>query len=64
VTALTLAADHPSPAPVGTMITWSAQVPEASPSNLWFRFRAREARGDFRVIRDYGPLNTLALNAL
>jgi hypothetical protein len=63
-TALSLAADPPSPAPVGTMITWSAQVLEASSSDLWFRFRAREAGGEFRVIRDYGPLSTLAWTSI
>jgi arylsulfate sulfotransferase len=63
-TAPSLVADQPSPAPVGTMITWSAQVPETSPSDLWFRFRAREAGGEFRVIRDYGPLSTLPWTSL
>lgn len=63
-TAPFLAADPPSPAPVGTMITWSAQVLGVPSSSLWFRFRAREAGGEFRLIRDYGPLNTLAWTSL
>jgi hypothetical protein len=62
--AVLLAAYPPSPAPVGTMITWSAQVLGAASSNLWFRFRAREAGGEFRVIRDYGPLSTLAWTSI
>jgi hypothetical protein len=61
---VSLAAYPPGPAPVGTMITWSAQFLGASSSNLWFRFRAREAGGDFRVIRDYSPLTTLAWTSI
>ena len=61
---LSLTADPPGPAPVGTMITWSAQVLEGSSSNVWFRFRAREAGGQFRVIRDYGPLSALAWTSI
>jgi arylsulfate sulfotransferase len=63
-TSLSLTADAPSPAPVGTMITWSAQVLEPPSDVLWYRFRARDAGGDFHVIRDYGPLRTLAWTAL
>lgn len=49
-----------SPAPVGTLVTWTAQVPDADPANLWFRFRIRAAGETYRVIRDFGPLATLA----
>jgi arylsulfate sulfotransferase len=59
-TVVSLVADPPSPTPVGTMIALSAQVDEAPVGDLWFRFRAREAGGEFRTIRDYGPLSTLA----
>src|SRR5262252_4979464 len=59
-TTVSLVADPPGTAPVGTMITWSAQVGEAPSADLWYRFRAREAGGEFRMIRDFGPLNALA----
>ncbi len=56
---VSLTAEPPGPAPVGTMITWSALVSDVGSGNLWYRFRVRELGGDFRVIRDYGPLSTL-----
>jgi len=48
-----------SPSPLGTLVTWSAAAPGASPGVLWYRFRSRPQGGDFRIIRDYGPYNTL-----
>ena len=47
----------PGPAPVGTMITWAAQVSDAVSGDLWYRFRVRVpgSGGGFRMIRDYGP---------
>ena len=49
----------PSPAPVGTVITWTATASEARPGTLWYRFRAHAIGQNFRVIKDYGPGNTL-----
>jgi hypothetical protein len=49
----------PSPAAVGTIVTWNAQVSNADSGTLWYRFRARRFGGDYRVVRDYGPLSTL-----
>jgi len=47
------------PQPVGTMITFAATVPDAPTSNLWYRFRVRPERGEYGMIRDYGPLSSL-----
>src|SRR5437868_129945 len=56
---VTLTPSQPSPAPVATMITWSASVPDSAAGMIWYRFRVREAGGDFAMIRDYGPLASL-----
>jgi arylsulfate sulfotransferase len=49
----------PSPAPVGTMMTWDASVSYASAGTLWYRFRARRGGDEFHMVRDYGPTSTL-----
>ena len=49
----------PSPAKVGDVITWTANVSGAMPGTLWYRFRERRVGQNARVIRDYGPLNRL-----
>jgi arylsulfate sulfotransferase len=56
---VSLVASPPSPAPVGTMIAWTAQVFQSGSGDLWYRFRARELGGSLRMIRDYGPSKTL-----
>jgi len=56
---VSLVATPPGPAPVGTMIAWKAQVMQSGSGAFWYRFRARELGGTFRMIRDYGPTNTL-----
>src|ERR1700693_2107017 len=55
----TLTPSQPSPAPLGTMITWSASVSDASSGTLWYRFRVRELGGSYQIIRDYGPVTSL-----
>ncbi len=60
---VSLAASPPGPAPVGTVISWKAQVDGAG-SDLWYRFRVREPGGSFRMIRDFGPVSTLDWTAL
>ena len=60
---VSLAASPPSPAPVGTMIAWTAQVFGGS-GDLLYRFRAREVGGSFRMIRDYGPSSALAWTSI
>ncbi|MBI3210578.1 MAG: aryl-sulfate sulfotransferase [Candidatus Solibacter usitatus] len=42
------------PVPVGTPIRWSASANGSGPAALSYRFRVREAGGDFTVVRDYG----------
>jgi arylsulfate sulfotransferase len=49
----------PSPAPVGTVVTWTANVSDASPGALWYRFRSHRTDEPFHVVRDYGPVSTL-----
>src|SRR3954451_15481483 len=45
-----------SPAPVGTAVSWSANVTNAAPGTLWFRYRIRTPDStSFRTIRDYSP---------
>jgi arylsulfate sulfotransferase len=56
---ITLTPSLPSPAPVATMITWNASVPDSPAGMIWYRFRVREVGGDFAMVRDYGPLASL-----
>ena len=54
----------PAPAPVGAPVTWTATVSDASSGTLWYRFRTRLAGTEIpRVVRDYGPSNTLVWTA-
>jgi arylsulfate sulfotransferase len=48
-----------SPAAVGELVTWTAKVDGASPGTLWYRFRSRPIGSSARIIKDYGPDNTL-----
>ena len=48
----------PAPAPVGTVVTWSAYASDATAS-IWYRFRGARAGSDLHVIRDYSPLSSL-----
>lgn len=54
---VSVAPSIPSPAPLGTIVTWTAA--STGSSNVWYRFRVRRAGSDYRVIRDYSPANTL-----
>ena len=45
----------PSPAPVGTIVTWTPSVTGAGPGTFWYRYRTRPAGGTFHVARDFGP---------
>jgi len=58
-----LATDPAGTTTVGTMIRWTAQGDGGS-ADLWYRFRLRDAAGNFRVIRDFGPANTLDWTSL
>jgi hypothetical protein len=52
-----------SPSPLGTVVYWDAAVSDAGDGTLWYRFRTRRAGGEFRVVRDYGPVSTLVWSA-
>ena len=52
-----------SPMPLATPVLFSAASPDATSTNLWYRFRFREQGGDYQIIRDYGPLSTLQWTA-
>ena len=56
---VSLAPSTPSPAPVGTIVTWKAAVSDPSPGRLWYRFSAHESGQDSHVIKDYGPDTSL-----
>ena len=59
---LTISTSLPTPAPVGTNVIFTASA--SSPGEkLWYRFRVRDQGGDFRLIRDFGPVPTLEWTA-
>ena len=48
-----------SPAPLGTVVTWTATVSSANPGTLWYRFRTRSVIPGFRpkvISRNFLPL--------
>jgi hypothetical protein len=53
-----LSPSAPSPAPVGTVVTWTAGLADAGEGTTWFRFRVRRAGEEPRTIQDFGPLNS------
>lgn len=56
---LAVTTSAPSPALVGTIITFAATASEAPSGNQWFRFRVRRQGEDYQLIRDYSPASTL-----
>jgi arylsulfate sulfotransferase len=56
---VTLNQSLPSPAPLGTVVHWSAAVPDSTSRTLWYRFRSRASNTGFHTIVDYGPNNSL-----
>jgi arylsulfate sulfotransferase len=52
-----------SPAPVATLVTFTAVVSGEPTNNNWYRFSISEGSGPSHVIRDYGPVNTLTWTA-
>lgn len=56
---VSLTSSIPSPAPLGTVVTWSTQVDGSDSRTLWYRFRSRQVGGAFRTIVDYGPNHSL-----
>ncbi len=57
--AVDLAPSIASPAPLGTVVTWTATVSGADPGTLNYRFRTRLSGTAFRTVVDYGPNSTL-----
>src|ERR1051326_5304679 len=49
----------PSPSVVGAVVTWTVQATDTNPGPFWYRFRASPVNGDFKMVRDFGPSNTL-----
>lgn len=49
----------PSPAPLGSPVTWTASVSGANPGTLVFRFRVWHYGRDFHTLVDYGPKSSL-----
>ena len=49
----------PSPAPVGTIVTWTASVPNSGAATLWYRFRTAAVGANLQMVRDYGPESSL-----
>jgi hypothetical protein len=58
-----LALSTSAPVPVGSLVTITASVPDASGSSLWYRFRVRRQGDEYQMIRDYGPVNSLEWTA-
>jgi arylsulfate sulfotransferase len=57
---LSLSPSIPTPAPVGTLVTWSATSNSVSAGMLWYRFRVRwSLDADFQVVKDFGPDSSL-----
>ncbi len=60
-----LNADPGQVAPLGAPVTFTATASDASsgpdqPSpNLWYRFRVRKLGGEYQLVRDYSPVQTL-----
>ncbi|HEY4363457.1 MAG TPA: aryl-sulfate sulfotransferase [Bryobacteraceae bacterium] len=48
-----------SPAPLGTVVTWTANASAANPGTLAYRFRIRRLGANFQTVVDFGPKNTL-----
>jgi len=48
-----------SPAPLGTVVTWSATALGADPGTVTYAFRVRPANGAFRPVMDFGPKQSL-----
>lgn len=54
----TLTPSVTSPAPVGSLITWTATLPGTQPDALWYRFIVREFDQPHKIYKDFGPDNS------
>ncbi len=59
---VTLTPSIPPPAPVGTLVTWSAFA-YGSAGTVWYRFRQQRPGLPYHMIRDFSPSNQLAWTA-
>lgn len=53
--ALSVSPSAASPAPLGTVVTFTASVANADPGTLWCRFRAHRTGDPLSMIKDFGP---------
>jgi arylsulfate sulfotransferase len=56
---VTLTPSIPSPAPLGTLVTFTAAASDTDPGALWIRFRERRVGGDFHIVRDFSTQTKL-----
>lgn len=56
---ITLSSSLKSPAPLGTVVHWTASAPDSASRTLWYRFRSRGANTGFHTIVDFGPKDSL-----
>jgi hypothetical protein len=56
---VSLEASVPSPTPVGTLVTWTAAVEDSAPGRYFYRFVTRGFDERRRIVKDFGPDNTL-----
>jgi arylsulfate sulfotransferase len=61
---VSLVPSTPSPAPLGTVVTWTGSVANPDPGTLWYRFSAHQSGQVSHVIKDYGPDTTLDWTAI
>jgi hypothetical protein len=60
---VTLSPSVSSPAPVATLVTFTASVTGAASGTLWYRFRSHGYDQASKLIKDFGPENTLVWTA-
>src|SRR5215813_3350996 len=48
-----------SPALLGTVVTWTVVASDTNSGVLWYRFRVRPLEGEFHVVKDFSPSNTM-----
>ena len=55
--AVTFVSSVPSPALVGTKVSFTATTSGAG-THLWYQFRLRDQNGEYRTVRDYSPVSS------
>jgi hypothetical protein len=56
---VTLEPSIQAPVALGAPIHWSASIDQSDAGEIWYRFRVRPFGGEYRTIRDFGPLAEL-----